>query len=195
MCGISDGRLQRRLLAEPNLKFKKALEISQAIETAEQGAKDLQQKQQRDSSALMKVGYSQKHKRPAAQAPPHRVQENSCYRCGGNHSSAVFKFKESTCHSCQKKGHIAKVCKSSPRKQLSRLPDRRPRRTHQVDQDVDKTENFVDEELDTHPMFNVQAKRTKPLVVTLQLNQQTHSMELDTGASLSIISEKTYNSL
>jgi len=56
VCGISDGRLQRRLLAEPNLKFKKALEMAQAVQTAEQGAKDLQQKQQRDSSALLKVG-------------------------------------------------------------------------------------------------------------------------------------------
>jgi len=40
--------------------------MAQAVETAEQGAKDLLQKQQRDSSALMK---EQKH--PGVQAPPH----------------------------------------------------------------------------------------------------------------------------
>ena len=56
--------------------------MAQAVDTAEQGAKDLQQKQQRDSSALLKVGYSSKQKRPAAQAPPRFVRENPCYCCG-----------------------------------------------------------------------------------------------------------------
>jgi len=75
--------------------------------------------------------------------------------------------------------HIAKVCKSSPKKQTTRLPDGRPRETHQVDHDTEETENFVDEELDTYPMFNLQAKRSKPLMVT-----PTDTMELDTGTSL-----------
>lgn len=43
VCGIADGRLQRRLLVEPDLSLKKALELAQAQETAEQGAQQLQQ--------------------------------------------------------------------------------------------------------------------------------------------------------
>jgi len=70
VCGISDRHLQHQLLAEPSLKFKKALEMAQAVETAEQRAKDLQQKQQRDSLPL---GYTPKQKCAAAQAPPHFV--------------------------------------------------------------------------------------------------------------------------
>ena len=66
VCGISDGRLQCRLLAEPNLKLKKVLEMAQAVKTAEQGAKDLQQKQQQDSSTMVKVGYSNQQRCPAA---------------------------------------------------------------------------------------------------------------------------------
>jgi len=109
VCGISDGRLQQRLLAEPNLKFKKA---AQAVKTAQQGAKDLQQKQQRDSSALLKVGTKQKH--PGAQAPSRFIRKTLCYCCGGKHSSAFYKFKEATCHSCQKKGHIATTQMKQP---------------------------------------------------------------------------------
>ena len=45
VCGIADGRLQRRLLAEPELTLKKAVELAQAQETADQGAQHLQQKQ------------------------------------------------------------------------------------------------------------------------------------------------------
>ena len=42
VCGINDNRLQRRLLAEANLTFKKAYEIAQAMEAAERSAKELQ---------------------------------------------------------------------------------------------------------------------------------------------------------
>jgi len=98
VCGISDGRLQQCLLAEPTLKFKKALETAQAVETAEQAAKDLQHKQQWDSSALLKVATKQKH--PGAQAPPCFIRETPCYCCGRKQSSALCKFKEATCHSC-----------------------------------------------------------------------------------------------
>ena len=36
VCGIHDIRIQRRLLAEPNLTFKKALELAIALETVEE---------------------------------------------------------------------------------------------------------------------------------------------------------------
>ena len=45
-CGIRDRCLQQRLLAETDLTFQKALDISQAIEAAERNARDLQAKQQ-----------------------------------------------------------------------------------------------------------------------------------------------------
>ena len=45
VCGIRDRRLQLRLLAETDLTFQKALDISQAIEAAERNARDLQSKQ------------------------------------------------------------------------------------------------------------------------------------------------------
>ena len=41
VCGITDSRVQRRLLAEPELK--KALELAQAQEMAEKGMQQLQQ--------------------------------------------------------------------------------------------------------------------------------------------------------
>ena len=45
VCGIQDHRLQHRLLAETDLTFQKALDISQAIEAAERTARDIQAKQ------------------------------------------------------------------------------------------------------------------------------------------------------
>ena len=41
MCGIKDSRVQRRLLSETDLTFKKAFELAQASEVAEKNARDL----------------------------------------------------------------------------------------------------------------------------------------------------------
>ena len=40
--GVNDPNIQRRLLAEPNLTLINATEITQALETADRGASDLQ---------------------------------------------------------------------------------------------------------------------------------------------------------
>ena len=44
VCGINDNCIQRRLLAKPNLTFKKALELALALESAERDAADLTSK-------------------------------------------------------------------------------------------------------------------------------------------------------
>ena len=48
VCGINDGHIQRRLLAEPELTYKKAFDIAQAVESAERNAKDLQAPRERE---------------------------------------------------------------------------------------------------------------------------------------------------
>ena len=42
ICGINDARIQRRLLAEAEIDFPKALQIAQAMESADRDAQDLQ---------------------------------------------------------------------------------------------------------------------------------------------------------
>ena len=45
MCGVADGRLQSRLLAESELTLKDAMKMAIAQEIAERGAQELQQQQ------------------------------------------------------------------------------------------------------------------------------------------------------
>ena len=42
VCGINDGRIQRRLLSESELTYKKTFDIAQAVESAERNAHNLQ---------------------------------------------------------------------------------------------------------------------------------------------------------
>ena len=42
VCGVNDERIQRRLLAKSQLEFKKAMELTTAMETADKNTRDLQ---------------------------------------------------------------------------------------------------------------------------------------------------------
>ena len=70
-------------------------------------------------------GISRNHFRPVA--PPSNInvlpartqnkqgrkprEQKSCFRCGGSHAPQTCRFKDQTCHFCQCKGHIQKVCR------------------------------------------------------------------------------------
>ena len=57
VCGVRDTRVQCRLLAQPNLTFKKAFEICQSAEMAEKNAREMQMSQKYKVSSLL--GYHQ----------------------------------------------------------------------------------------------------------------------------------------
>ena len=70
VCGISDNRIQRRLLAEADFAFKKALELAQAMESADRNTQDLQK------ATAQSVAVHAVHKQGSS---------GVCYRCGGKH--------------------------------------------------------------------------------------------------------------
>ena len=113
-------------------------------------------------------------------------EQHLCYHCWRTHSTATCQFKDVVCHKCNKKAHLAKVCRSKRPNQ-----NQGSWTTHQITADDD----YVSDMSEAYELFNLQETRAKPLVVTVKLNNSTLDMELDTGASLSIISEKIFNSL
>ena len=100
VCGVDDLRIQRRLLAEPQLTFDKAFEIAMASESAEKNVKDLQSGAQLTDSPVNKL------------STRHSATQKSCYRCGDKHKAADCRFRTAECRKCGKKGHIARACKS-----------------------------------------------------------------------------------
>ena len=113
-----------------------------------------------------------------------------CFRCGkGSHPLAKCKFKEAKCHQCGKVGHIKPVRHSRPMDKANQTPTRR-RNAHCVQDDMDT------EPTKEYTLFNLTAnKHSHPFQVTVCVDGQDLAMEIDTGASLSLISEETQKSL
>ena len=84
---------------------------------------------------------------------------------------------------CNKRGHISKVCKSKKRQ----LPPSKP--THQVKQDP------PDSVSSEYNLFTVPGQQSKPFQVVINIEGNPLTMEVDTGAAVSIISNKTWNSI
>ena len=111
VCGIENGPIQRRLLAEPSLTLDKAIKIALAMESADRNAKDLQK------PLAVHVLKNQSPSR----VPGRSSQTDECYRCGGAHLATDCHFKDSECRWCKKKGHIAHVCRSKKAAELKKV--------------------------------------------------------------------------
>ena len=201
VCGVNDSRIQRSLLQEPRLTYEKALEMAQSIEAA---AKDVQKLQPMPS--VQTVHRSQKQ----------FISSSQCYRCGGNHSSNSCRFRSVTCRACGKRGHIAKVCRSRPKghQQLqtkgtplhsvskadsppSELPPDHRTSLNTVSKDENPPPELLPQSrpshggADTYSLFTLNG-HVQPMVVSVKINNQDVLMEVDTGASLSLVNKDTY---
>ena len=99
--------IQKRLLAEPKLTFKRATEIVTAMETAEKDAKTLKEGTMGDNLPKQPIhGAFQTGKKSLP------AKSTVCYRCGQkSHKAPSCPYKDAKCHQCGKVGHLQKVCK------------------------------------------------------------------------------------
>ena len=176
--GIDDSRIQHRLLAEASLTFAKALEIAQASELATRDLKDLQA-----SGGGPTVNRVQG--RSAGSTRPAQRGTMTCYRCGGNRTAAHCQFR-GKCRACGKVGHIAKLCRS--KRASSSSP--------QTGESVHKVEDPTPpEEYTLYPVVVHHQGVVTPLMSTVTIEGKSLCMEVDTGASVSLISRKTFEEL
>ena len=175
VCGLCSEAMQRRLLSEKGLSYRKAMDVALAMEAAE-----------RETKAL-KPAASTIHK--FASQNSRRKEQSSCYRCGrSNHGPADCRFREADCRNCGKKGHIAPVCRSKRRTTSpTQLKPQRSRNkkqfrgTHQV-QEVAMM-STSDASGDEYFLHKVGERSSASLEVDVTANGRKLTMEVDTGAS------------
>ena len=105
VCGASNNKIQRRLLAEPNLTLKRAMDLAIAIETSEKDAQDIHNNNTPGGSTVNKLEKQLKHPRRQDTG-----RSAKCFWCDGNHHPSNCRFKEANCHTCEKIRHIFRAC-------------------------------------------------------------------------------------
>ena len=107
------------------------------------------------------------------------------------HKAPDCRFKDADCHACGKKSHIAPACRSKPQNKsvppVSR-PKTRYHDTHLVQHEKNDT---TDSESEEFHLCKLNAPSSNPIEVTVNVEDKPLTMELDTGAAVSIISEAT----
>ena len=187
VCGVRDIRIQRRLLTESKLTLKPALDLSLAIEAADKDASKIQKADgQGGDASVNKVDVK-----------VNKGSEVKFSRCGGNHYPKGCHFKDAKCYCCGKVGHLPRLC---PAKKKGKQPQ--PVNEHKSSKP--EPTNLLEGAMQTpgeeqgvgaYSLFNFGSQRPLPYKVQLGVAGQPLEMEVDTGASLSVISEELYNYL
>lgn len=193
VCGLIDGKIQKRLLSEFDLKIKKALAIVTSWELANKDSKLM--KTETSLQVLNKISPKQKS-----------TGDIRCHRCGGNHFANECKFGNVRCYKCGRNGHISRFCRQKEgfgtqargaynHNNRGRRNDNFGRNVNAVTEEQHDAGNYSEETEaeDVHFFGSVNSvNNCKPIKIDLNLNSVAISMELDTGASVSIINYKMW---
>ena len=105
ICGITNGKIQQKLLAEKKLTLTTAIEMAQGMETAAKNAKEIaQQDGASNSESVHRVTPPTRGKDTGRNRPKFT---GICFCCGRvGHKRENCRLKEAICHGCGRTGDI-----------------------------------------------------------------------------------------
>lgn len=185
VCGLRSSEAQKRLLAKKNLTFQQAIEIASHAEVVETDVKAFNSggattQAPMASEPVFDISSTE-------QSKVVKAANKVCFRCGKDgHWPSNCKFRGATCRICGKRGHISTVCRSTDSKGSGKKWTKA--RAQWVGQD--RSGDGSDDELGVFRIHAVKSQ-SPPIFVTVMINECEVSMEVDTGAAVSIVSEQT----
>ncbi len=175
--GLQSEQTQKRLFAEPKaqLTFDRPVELAKSMETAESTTKEVKCANSNNVQKLKSKPKSAKPftPKPEPKLPPKGQHSGSvvCYRCGSpDHKADACWAKKTTCNYCQITGHLEKVCRKKQKQRFAK----------QI-----SSADSGSEHLQFNHIHSVSG--TSPDMVSVSVNGKPMDMELDIGASISVI--------
>ena len=128
-----------------------------------------------------------------------RTVANMCRNCGGEwpHTNNPCPAKNKECRKCKKLNHFARVCRSGPKESpgqsTAKLSQSRGDNVRPVNtSDLKETSS---ESSDSEYCYAVNTKQSKSPITKLTINNQKVTFTVDTGSTINIIDENTFNTL
>lgn len=203
IAGIHNDRMLRLLLAEKltELTFDRAVQRCVAIEQASRDIEALH------GSESIPTHPANEDKVDTTVCQVQVDTGRKCYRCNGNHAPFKCPFKTATCHGCGKRGHVRQACrnpvKGSETKANQKKTTSKGKTTQRkvnaldthhsqfYDESEDATDSDSNSNVPLHSLFHL--KGTRPIKVDVVIESEAMTMELDTGAAVSIVSKSEYD--
>ena len=189
--------LRRKLLGKENLTLTKVQDVARAME-----AVDLEAKQmgvQREEPLSVHKGV-QKSPSKSSKQPNKKSGKGRCYRCGQEGHYGQNKCRpahQAECSKCKMVDHYAAVCKTKTRGGAANSLGSRKREAEvnkYLEEVVvyDTDDDDHDEALGLFTAEDSEKKGHAPIQVSVMLDQKSCEMQLDTGATASILPKTLY---
>ena len=153
VCGINDDATQRRLLAEPDLNYAKAVETARSMEAASLSMKELKSgppsaggyASGSNTATLLPTVHRTSAATGSPESGPVSRREPICYRCGvkGHTVAKCIVDKNLVCHQCGKKGHMRRACKSGSRRGGGRIKARNVCRVEENQEEPEPADSYL----------------------------------------------------
>lgn len=176
IAGIANENTQNYFLRTDNLSLKDVMDKALADEQASHGVNNLkngsvQKINEVDRKKYYKGNKNFQRENNSFQSNKTSRPEQKCYRCGlKNHKANECKYKNTTCFKCNKVGHLKSQCRK-------------------------KADTYVINQSNAEILsINARSPHTK-ILIPIKIDGKTIPMELDTGATYSLISQANFKKL
>ncbi|XP_018403221.1 PREDICTED: uncharacterized protein LOC108780125 [Cyphomyrmex costatus] len=221
VCGLRNHAIKAILFREEKLTFDRAFKLATAAESAEKNATSTNQspnseihalsyqrpKFQRGRSAYRGRGKGRGNRGGAQQAwrGQQQAEQSNCYCCGQpNHFARNCTHRYDTCNFCKRRGHIEAACRNKQTKVL------KVEQNGREEEDEESASNF-DSQSTVNELYTVYNEETpvqmnatiynvgipndeivaKPMFIQIKINNVNFSMEIDSGAYVTVMSKET----
>ena len=190
--GIRSKSTQKQLLTQVDMKLSKVVELVSSMKAAQKSSQALK----RTDFSSLELHNSTPHKAHSSIWEDTQKQK-PCYRCGNvNQIPSACTFREAKCCFCGKVGHIAHVCKSKGKRATaeahihSSKQSTTARKTNWVQSDSSTCTPPDPQQEVIWQLGTDNPTHAHPYQVVLEVNRRSLTMEIDTGAAVSLISRK-----
>ena len=176
-------------MREEELTLEKLLAKARSLEASEIQATGMEE----SLSHQCQVNFVRDKKPKPQQRPttPLRTSQSlqTCRKCGQSwpHKGRPCPAQGQTCHKCGKPNHYARVCMSATRLAQNS--------SQQINQVVEKQRVEESSDSDDEYVYSIGKDKSHIPKATVQINDVDVSLIIDTGASVDVIDEHTFNNL